>query len=244
MVLSGNTILITGGTSGIGLGLAKDFLEAGSQVIVCGRRGDRLKKIKETCPGIIVIPSDLQDAAQRALLCSRILADHPDLNILINNAGIQLTADLTKPLRLERIQTEIEINLVTPIHLTSLLAPTLLQKSEAAVINISSGLAFVPMSFMPVYCATKAAMHSLTLSMRHQFRNTHVKIFEIIPPSVDTELGHDRRTDPAATHGGMPVETFTREVMQALAKDKLEAAIGDAGKLREQGENWFGRLNH
>ncbi|HUX83975.1 MAG TPA: SDR family NAD(P)-dependent oxidoreductase [Chitinophagaceae bacterium] len=243
MKLSGNTVLITGATSGIGLGLAKAFLEAGSQVIICGRRAERLAQAGSLYAGLIPYEADLQDPAQRESLCQKVLRDHPGLNVLVNNAGIQLTSDLTRPVGLDRIRAEVEINLVAPIHLTSLLSQALSSKQEAAVINISSGLAFVPLAFMPVYCATKAAMHSLTLSLRHQLRKTPVQVFEIIPPSVDTELGHERRPDKNSSHGGMPVETFTTEVMEALRRDQLEAAIGDARNLREQGENWFARLN-
>ncbi|HVB03004.1 MAG TPA: SDR family NAD(P)-dependent oxidoreductase [Chitinophagaceae bacterium] len=243
MNLSGNTILITGGTSGIGLGFAEQLILSGNTVIICGRRADRLQEISHQYPAIITRKSDLQSATERITLCDWVLSRHPALNMLINNAGIQLMGDLTRPLDSGRISSEVETNLVAPIHLVSLLAPTLSAKESAAIINISSGLAFVPISFMPVYCATKAAIHSLTLSLRYQLRNTPVKVFEVIPPSVDTELGHDRRPDKSSSHGGMPVNEFIREAMQAIKLDLLEAPIGDAKNLRDQGEQWFGRLN-
>jgi len=113
----------------------------------------------------------------------------------------------------------------------------------SSIINISSGLAFVPIAFMPVYCATKAAIHSLTLSLRHQLRNTSLKVFEIIPPSVDTELGHERREDKTETHGGIPVSEFLAEAMEAIRSDTLEAAVGQAKGLRAKREELFEAMN-
>ena len=153
---------------------------------------------------------------------------------MINNAGLQLVADLTKPVNPDRIHEEVEINLVAPIHLSSLFAEHLSSKKQSAIINISSGLAFVPLAFMPVYCATKAALHSLTMSLRYQLKNTPVKVFEIIPPAVDTELGSDRRTDKTQTHGGMPVDEFIGQAMNAIENDILEAPVGPSVNLREK----------
>ena len=176
----------------------------GNKVIICGRRVERLNALKGKHPGLITIACDVSDDKQREDLCHTVLKDYPETNILINNAGIQLAVDLTHPVNLESVREEIEINLVAPIHLSSLFAQHLASKNESALINISSGLAFVPLSFMPIYCATKAAIHSLTLSLRHQLKNTSVKVFEIIPPSTDTELGYQRRADKTQTHGAYP----------------------------------------
>jgi len=187
MQLSGNTVLITGGTSGIGLAFAEKFLQAGSKVIITGRREERLKKIQEDYPAMVVTTSDVADEKQREALAQWIIENHPETNILINNAGVQLLTDLKKPVDLARVRQETETNFIAPVHLTSLFTQHLARKQNAAIVNISSGLAFVPIAFMPVYCATKAAIHSLTLSLRHQLRNTGIKVFEIIPPAVDTE---------------------------------------------------------
>ncbi len=243
MQTSGNTILITGGTSGIGLAFAEEFMHRNNQVIICGRRKDRLDEIKERYPAIATRVCDVADAAQRTDLATWVLQHFPAVNVLINNAGVQLLTDLTRPIDLNRVQLEVETNFMAPVHLTSLFSQYLTAQPHAAIINISSGLAFVPLSFMPVYCATKAAIHSLTLSLRHQLRNTPVQVFEIAPPAVDTELGSDRRTDKTQTHGGMPVQEFLQEAMIALEQDVLEAPIGTAKLSREKREALFEERN-
>lgn len=243
MQATGNTILITGGTSGIGLAFAEEFLRLGNKVIICGRRKHRLEEIKQKRPGIITLLSDVANVHDRQALTTEVLSNHPDVNILINNAGVQLLTDLTKPVDLKRVNSEVETNFIAPIHLASLFAQHLATKNEAAIINISSGLAFVPLAFMPVYCATKAAIHSLTLSLRHQLRNTSIKVFEIAPPAVDTELGSDRREDKTQSYGGLPVADFIREAIEAIKNDLLEAAIAGAKNSREKREALFGIMN-
>jgi uncharacterized oxidoreductase len=243
MQLTGNTILITGGTSGIGLAFAEAFLGLGNKVIICGRREDRLYSIKEKHPQLATRLCDVADGDEREDLYKWILSNYADLNILINNAGVQYATDLTKPVDLAKMKNEVETNLVAPIHLSSLFSEYLSQKDNPAIINISSGLAFVPLAFMPVYCATKAAIHSFSLSLRHQLRNTKVKVFEIAPPSVDTELGSDRRADKTQSHGGMPVADFIKEAMEALQSDILEAPIAAAKDLHAQRESAFDAMN-
>jgi uncharacterized oxidoreductase len=243
MQLNGNTVLITGATSGLGLAFAEKFWEAGSKVIITGRREERFKKIEEKYPGIVTKTSDAADADQREVLAKWVIENFPGTNILINNAGVQLLTDLKKPVDLDRVRQETETNFISPIHLTSLFTQHLASKDNAAIINISSGLAFVPIAFMPVYCATKAAIHSVTLSLRHQLRTTSVKVFEIAPPAEDTELGSDRRTDKTQSHGGMPVEEFIEQAMTALKNDILEAPIGGAKNLREKREALFETMN-
>ena len=243
MKITGNTILITGGTSGIGLAFAEEFIKEGNKVIITGRREYRLNAIKERMPDIIIKVSDVTVAAQRTELAAWVNKHHPETNILINNAGIQLAADLTCPYDSERIWLEVETNFVAPVHLASLFAPLLVNNENAAIINITSGLAFVPIAFMPVYCATKAAMHSLTLSLRYQLKKTGIKVFEIAPPSVDTELGHERREDKKQSHGGIPVSEFITGAMDAIENDLYEAAIGQSVGLRAKGEELFEQMN-
>ena len=243
MNLSGNTILITGGTSGIGLAFATAFLSEGSKVIICGRRHDRLEQIRLKHQQVIIKTCDITDAKQRRELFDWVAAEHPDVNILINNAGVQLLTDMTTEVDLGRVHSEIETNLVAPIHLASLFAQHLNSKSYAAIINISSGLAFVPIAFMPVYCATKAAIHSITLSLRHQLKETSVRVFEIAPPAVDTELGHDRREDKQQSHGGLTIDDFITEAMQALRNDTFEAPIAQAKGSHAQREALFDVMN-
>jgi len=242
MQLNGNTVLITGGTSGIGWAFGEKFLEAGSKVIITGRREDRLKTIKEKYPGIVVKISDVADEGQRELLAKWVIENYPETNVLINNAGVQSLTDL-KTVDLNRVRQETETNFIAPIHLTSLFTQHLATKPNAAIINISSGLAFVPIAIMPVYCATKAAIHSLTLSLRHRLRKTTIKVFEIIPPAVDTELGSDRREDKTQSHGGMPVQEFIEQAMNAIQNDIMEAAIGSSNNSREKREVLFGAMN-
>ena len=243
METKGNTVVITGGTSGIGLAFAKEFILAGSKVIICGRREERLKQIAGQYPEVVTRVCDVADTAQRESFAEWVLQNYPETNVLINNAGLQLVVDLTKPVHLERIHNEVEINFVAPIHLSSLFAKHLSAKKQSAIINISSGLAFVPIAFMPVYCATKAAIHSITMSLRYQLKNTPVKVFEIIPPAVDTELGSDRRADKSQTHGGMPVDEFIAGAMNAIENDILEAPVGPAVNLREKAEALFEVMN-
>ncbi len=244
MKVSGNAILITGGTSGIGLAFAEKLLELGNKVIICGRRENRLNDIKKKHSGIITKVCDVNDRVERESLATWVIKNYPEVNVLINNAGIQLLVDLTHQINLDRVHNEVETNLIAPIHLTSLLAQHLIQKKESAIINISSGLAFVPISFMPVYCATKAALHSVTLSLRHQLKETNVKVFEIAPPSVDTELGHERREDKTQSHGGIHVDEFISEAMKAIENDIYESAVGMSENMRQKRESLFSSINH
>lgn len=244
MNVSNNTILITGGTSGIGLAFAEEFIRLGNQVIICGRRIDRLNALKAKYPELITLPCDITDEKQRENLFNTLSKNYPGTNILMNNAGIQLAIDFTRASDYSKVREEIETNLIAPIHLSFLFANHLAGKNNAALINISSGLAFAPLAFIPVYCATKAAIHSLTMSLRHQLRNTPVKVFEIIPPSTDTELGYQRRTDKSQSHGGMPVNEFLAEAMEALRNDVLEAPVGQSKGLRAKREEMFNLMNH
>jgi len=243
MKTSNNTILITGGSSGIGLGFAEEFLRLGNKVIICGRREDRLNKVEEAHPEIITRICDVSVAQEREELYAWAKENHPDINVLINNAGVQLGTDITRSFDSKKVNLEIDTNIVAPMHLSSLFISLLETKKESAIINITSGLAFAPLAFMPLYCATKAALHSLTLSLRHNLKNTSIKVFEIAPPAVDTELGHDRREDKAQSHGGISVAEFLKEAMEAISKDVYEVAIGQAKGLRAKREELFDMMN-
>lgn len=243
MNIKGNTILITGGTSGIGLAFAEEFIKEGNQVIVTGRRANRLEEIKKKFPAIITKVSDVANAAQRVELAEWVKQNHPETNILINNAGVQLVFDLKTPVDLDRISSEIETNFIAPVHLGSLFVSILSGNANASIMNVTSGLAFVPIALMPIYCATKAAMHSFTLSLRYQLKDTGIKVFEIAPPSVDTELGHDRRADKNQSHGGIPVSEFIAGAMDAIKNDVYEAAVGMSVGLREKRETLFEKMN-
>ncbi len=243
MQLSGNTIFITGGTSGIGLAFAEEFFRLGNTVIICGRRVDRLAELAKAHPGLVTYVADISSPEERKQLADAVIAGNPTLNVLINNAGMQLHTDLTKPVDPDQVAVEIATNLTAPIHLSSLFARQLQSQPGSAIINISSGLAFTPIAFMPVYCATKAAIHSLSLSMRHQYKDKGVKVFEVAPPSVDTELGYQARTDKSQSHGGIPISEFLKEAMEGLAADAYETIVGAAKRMKAAPEEMFGILN-
>lgn len=243
MKIKGNTILITGGTAGIGLGFAEEFFKEGNTVIITGRRAERLEAIAAKYPGIITKVSDIADDAQRVELAEWVQENYPETNILMNNAGVQYVIDVKTPVDLAKVRSEMETNFTAPLHLSSLFVSCLQGKKDAAIINITSGLAFVPIAMMPVYSASKAAMHSLCLSQRYQLKDTGIAVFEIAPPPVDTELGHDRREDKTKSHGGIPVSEFIAGSMEAIKNDVYEAAIGNAIGLREKREAIFETLN-
>lgn len=227
MKLSGNTILITGGATGIGFALAERFASMGNEVIICGRREGKLNEAKAKLPKVHVKRCDISKEADRQDLYNWIEKDFSGMNVLVNNAGIQRRIDLTKgPEDLLKNEDEIEINLRSQIYLAALFMPMLLKRKESAIINVSSGLGFVPMAQFPVYSATKAAIHSFTKSLRHQLKNTPIKVFEIIPPAVhDTELKGKPipKSDFSISAGEM-----ASAVIAGLEKDQFEIGAGGA----------------
>ncbi len=229
MKIRGNTILITGGATGIGFFLAEHFVNAGNEVIICGRRENKLEEAKKKLPQIHIKVCDVTKPTERESLFNWVISNFKNINILVNNAGIQRAIDLKKGPDQLRGEDEIDVNLKAPIYLSSLFIPTLLKQKEAAIINISSGLGFVPIASMPVYCATKAAIHSFSISLRHQLKNTPLKVFEIISPIVDTELDHGRR---GRTNRGIHPSEVAKATLNALEKDEFEIAVGMAENLR------------
>jgi uncharacterized oxidoreductase len=243
MNLSGNTVLITGGGSGIGLAIAQRFLAAGSEVIVCGRREDKLREAQAQNPGLHIRVADVASQADREELIMWATREFPALNVLVNNAGLQRRQrfsadDAPWPER----EQEITINFAAPVHLCSLALEHLRQQPRAAIINVSSGLAFVPGLFAPVYSATKAAMHSFSLSLRGELANTSIEVIEIAPPAVNTDLGG------VGIHTeGAPVDEFTDSVMQRIANGEVEVGYGGSeGRRRasrDELDEWFKRMN-
>jgi uncharacterized oxidoreductase len=232
MNIKGNTILITGGATGIGFALAAVFLQAGNQVIICGRREAKLKEATAKLPSIITKVCYVTKEKDRAELFHWVKENYPDLNVLINNAGVQKMVDLKKG-RTDLLEgeNEIETNLIAPVRLSAYFIPWFLQqKKETAIINVSSGLGFVPIAVMPVYCATKAALHSFTISLRYQLKDTSVKVFEIVPPAVETDLG---KTSPDEESGykGIPPSELAEAVIKAISKNQYEIAVGEAKGL-------------
>ena len=241
MRVAGNTVLITGGATGIGLELARALLRRGSDVIICGRRRERLEEARAADPALHIRVADVADERSRQDLAAWMASEFPRLNVLVNNAGVQYRFDIRSD-DVAKADEEIAINLAAPIHLTSLFLPQLQRQEEAAIVNVSSGLGFAPLAHMPVYCATKAALHSLTLSLRHQLRGTSVKVFEMIPPIVTSELGAGHRP-PEMNRTAMPADVCAAAIVQGLENDVYELAIGDAVNLREKREAMFPIMN-
>jgi uncharacterized oxidoreductase len=223
MNLSGNTVLITGGASGIGFALAQRFVQAGSEVIVCGRREEILARAQTMVPGLHTRVCDVANELDRVALFDWTLREFPRLNALVNNAGIQRRVELNRPEEWSETGQEIAINLEAPIHLSRLFTPHLMLQEKAAIINVTSGLSFAPLANVPVYCATKAALHSFTLSLRHQLGGTSIEVIEIIPPAVNTDLG-----GPGLHTFGEPLDEFSDAVFAGLGRGELEIAYGSA----------------
>lgn len=217
MQISGNTILITGGGSGIGRALAEKFHAAGNRVIIAGRNAANLSQVTAANPGMAAMTFDVGDAGSIEAFAAELVAAHPAVNVVINNAGIMQNEDLlAAPANLATTEATIATNLLGPIRLTSALLPHLLKQPSATVMMVSSGLAFVPMVATPTYSATKSAIHAYAMALREQLRGSGTEVIEIVPPYVQTHLqGGHQANDPAA----MPLAGFIEEVMAILAAD-------------------------
>jgi len=221
--LGGNTVLITGGSMGIGLGLAEVFLRAGSEVIICGRREERLLEAKGRLPGVHIRVCDVADREEQRRLCDWAVEHFPQLNVLVNNAGIQRDINLAGGA--EAIlagDSEIAINLEAPILLAARLIPHLVEQPSAAIMTVSSGLIFRPAAGVPIYCATKAGLHVYSQLLRQQLANTRIQVFELIPPMVDTELNKVGRDARNLTYRGITTEEYIASVVEGLERDQLE----------------------
>jgi len=222
MQITGNTILITGGGSGIGRGLAEQFHAKGNKVIISGRRQAALDEVVAANPGMVAMTVDMTDAADIVRFAAELVAAHPELNAVINNAGIMVDEDVTTPGYLETAEATIATNLLGPIRLTAALLPHLMDQPRAAVLTVSSGLAFVPKASTPTYSATKAAIHSYSMSLRYQLRHTSVEVIEIAPPYVQTMLqGEGQANDPNA----MPLDDYISETMSLLESGGQDGEI-------------------
>ena len=249
MKMTDNTILITGGGSGIGRGFAEAFHHLGNQVIITGRTQ---KSLDETCaanPGMKSFTVDVSDPKSIQSFAGKVTKDYPSLNVLINNAGIMQPENLLEKPDASVAEAIVTTNLLGPIRLTAALLPPLRKQPRATIMTVSSGLAFVPLAMTPTYCATKAAVHSYTQSLRYQLKSTKVEVIELIPPYVQTTLmGDQQAEDPRA----MPLKEFIDEVMSILKSqpDVKEVCVQKVYPLRfaaEQGqenyENFFNQFN-
>ncbi|WP_245808101.1 SDR family oxidoreductase [Deinococcus hopiensis] len=210
--MNGNTILITGGGSGIGRALAEAFHARGNQVIIAGRRQEKLDEVTAANPGIRTVVLDLEDPEAIKTFAQQIVTDFPDLNAVVHNAGIMRPEQIQSG-GLDDAEAMVATNLLGPIRLTAALMPHLLAQPQAALLTVSSGLAFLPLAATPTYSATKAAIHSYSQSLRHQLRDTKVQVIELAPPYVQTELmGAQQASDPNA----MPLAEYIEETMHLL----------------------------
>ena len=228
MQLTDNTILITGGGSGIGRGLAEAFHARGNSVIISGRRKDALADVVAANPGMRAIALDITDPASIAAAAELLIAEYPKLNVLVNNAGIMPFDDVGGPLDDAVMHTILATNLLGPIRMTAALVEHLKTQPRASILNTTSVLAYVPLAGAAVYSATKAALHSYTLSLRFMLRNTSVGVQEIAPPWVDTDLVK-KSGDPRA----MPLESFIRETMAGLAGNSEEIVVERIRAIRD-----------
>ena len=239
MKLSGNKILVTGGASGIGLGLTERFIKENNTVIICGRREDVLEEVASKFPSVITRVCDLSFEEERTRLYEWIQNEHSDLNVLVNNAGIQNWMNATDNDFYERAKQEVSINVLAPVHLTSLF---LKLPSINTIVNVTSGLAFVPLAKVPVYCGTKAFFRSFTLSLRYLLKEKDVEVVEVIPPALNTDLGGKGIHDAAP-----PVSEFIESIFQQLKEGKDEVSFGfSEGRVKANNETigeYFKRLN-
>ena len=239
MKLKSNKILITGGGSGIGLGLTERFIKENNTVIICGRRESTLQEVSLKFPSVITKVCDLSKEAERIELYKWILENHSDLNVLVNNAGIQQWMKVSDEDFFERTKAEISINIEAPIHLISLFINL---KSLNTIMNVTSGLSFVPLAKTPVYSATKAFFHSFTMSAKHLLILKNIEVIEVIPPALNTDLGGKGLHDSAP-----PVSDFIDSIFEQLKEGKTELTFGFSEAMSkanpEELKNAFNRLN-
>jgi uncharacterized oxidoreductase len=234
MKLSGNTILITGGTSGIGLELARQLSKRQNTILVTGRDPNKLREIQDILPGVHTYQSDVSDPAAITSLYQRVTNDFPSLNVLINNAGEMRMLSLNGHNGMQDIGREIDVDLLGPIRMVEQFLPFLKTQRAAAIINTSSGLAFVPLPSAPIYCAAKAGIHSYTQSLRVQLRHTNVKVFELAPPSTRTPLMDNFGSDTFNSNspGVMKVDKMVSVAIQGMEKDSYEIRPGISNVLK------------
>ena len=239
MKLTGNKILITGGGSGIGYAMAERFIQEGNTVIICGRRESALREASEKLPSVITMRCDLMLEKERKKLFEWVSLEHTDLNVLVNNAGIQNWMSVTDQHFFRKAKEEITTNIEAPLHLTSLF---LNLASLDTIMNVTSGLSFVPLTKTPVYSATKAFFHSFTVSLEFLLRSRYVEVIEIVPPALNTDLG-----GKGLHYNAPPVSEFIESILAQLKEGKTTLTFGFTEALSRAGQETlqpiFARIN-
>lgn len=226
MKRTGQTVLITGGSAGIGLALTKAFLAEGNKVIVCGRDETRLARVQQNLPNVITIPCDISQESEILRMRERIAYEYGGISVLVNNAGIASPYNfLREEDSFQSVDEQVATNLLGTIKVTRLLLPMLLSRPEAAVLLLSSGVAYVPLATHPIYSATKAAVHSLAQSLRQQLTKTSVKVFEVLPPTVETEGSKSFNGTKIAP------DMVAQAVMKGIERDVYDIRVGQVGAL-------------
>ncbi|ACB94659.1 SDR family oxidoreductase [Beijerinckia indica] len=232
MKMTNRTVLITGGTSGIGLTLANSLVERGNIVIVTGRDQSKLTSVSKAFPRLYVVRSDVTKPDDIRRLYEEILSRFPKLDVLVNNAGIMRNLKLVEPHSLEDITREVDILLTGAIRMVQQFLPHLLQRDEAAIVNVSSGLAFVPMPVSPVYSAAKAALHAYTQSLRAQLSDTSINVIELAPPPVETELFRGEFAEEMKGRSAMAPDKLVKQTLAAIEAGRTEIRPGAANILK------------
>jgi uncharacterized oxidoreductase len=232
MKLSKKTVLITGGTSGIGMELARQLLQRGNTVIVTGRDPAKLEAARRALPQVQTFESDASDPVAIAKLYDIVLERFPAVDVIVNNAGIMRNLNLNGHRDLTDVTREIEINLNGPIRMVQQFLPHLKTRDGALIVNVSSGLAFIPMAISPVYCATKAAMHAYTQCLRVQLEGTGVTVVELAPPGVETPLFRGEFAEEMKGQKGMDVKVLVKRAIAGIEAGKLEIRPGLSNVLK------------
>lgn len=220
MKVSGNRVLITGGSRGIGLALARAFADRGNEVLVVARSKERLDALRAQHPGLRTFAADLSVADELEALRDHVVAEFPSVNVLVNNAAIQLNGDFLDELDARDIEAELMTDVLAPVRLTKLLLPLLAAQPDAAVVNLSSVLAFTPKETAPVYCAAKAFVHSFSIGLRYQLEARGIRVFELIPPLVDTDMTQGRG------NGKMAPDAVAAAFLGAWRQDRYQVRVG------------------
>lgn len=232
MKLSRKTVVVTGGSSGLGLELCRQLIARGNTVLAVGRDAERLSAARSAVPGLLTFGADIADSTERLRLRDHVQAELPLCDVLVNNAGIMRSVDPGRAAGVDEVEAEVAVNLVAPIELIGMFVPLLRGRPEACIVNVSSGLAYAPFPLAPVYSATKAALHSFTQSLRIQLRDSGIRVVEILPPTLDTPMISD---EFRAAMGGQRMETVERVTSLAIRRieaEHTEIALGGSAMLR------------